>query len=63
MTSLENEATESKKTLYLFSLALLISLILLAPDKIPQAFAPSQSSTEIFEKAQEIIKKLMPTLS
>jgi len=63
MTSLENETAESKRTLYLFSLALLISLVLLAPDKIPQTFAPSQASTDIFEKAQEIIKKLIPTLS
>lgn len=54
----EDKSTESNKTFYLLSLMLFISLIFLAPDKIPQIF--TQTGTEIFEKAQEIIKKLVP---
>jgi len=62
VTSLENETTESRKALYFFSLMLLISLVFLAPDKIPQALTPSQTLTGIFERAQGIIKKLTPNL-
>jgi len=65
VVNLEDESTESKKVFYLFSLMVLISLILLSPDKIPQAITPSQTDNGILEKAQEIvkiIKKLMPNL-
>jgi len=60
ITNQEDESTESNKAFYLLSIMLFISLIFLAPDKIPQTF--TQTGTEIFEKAQEIIKKLVPNL-
>jgi hypothetical protein len=60
ITNPEDEPTESKKAFYLLSIMLFVSLIFLAPDKIPQIF--TQTGTEIFEKAQEIIKKLVPSL-
>jgi len=58
----EDESNESNKAFYLLSLTLFISIILLAPDKIPQIFTFTQAETGIFEKAQEIIKKLVPNL-
>jgi len=58
ITNQEDESTESNKTFYLLSIMLFISLIFLAPDKIPQTFP--QAGTGIFEKVQEIIKKLVP---
>jgi len=58
----EDESTESKKVFYLLSFMLFVSLILLAPDKIPQTLTLTQAGTGIFEKAQEIIKKLVPNL-
>jgi hypothetical protein len=60
ITNPEDESTESKKVFYLLSFMLFVSLILLAPDKIPQIF--TQTETGIFEKAQEVIKKLVPRL-
>jgi len=60
ITAITNQEEESNKTFYLLSIMLFISLIFLAPDKIPQTFI--QAGTEIFEKAQEIIKKLVPNL-
>ena len=57
ITNPEDESTESKKAVYLLSIMLFISLIFLAPDKIPQTF--TQAETGIFEKAQETIKKLI----
>jgi len=62
ITNPEDESTESKKVFYLISLTLFVSLILLAPDKIPQMFTFTQKETGIFEKAQEIVKKLVPNL-
>ena len=65
MVNLEDESDESKKAFYLFSLMLLVSLIFLSPDKIPQAFTPPQTDIGVLEKAQEaakIIKRLMPNL-
>lgn len=60
ITNRENETTESTKAFYLLSIILFVSLIFLAPDKIPQIF--TQAETGIFEKAHEIIKKLVPSL-
>jgi hypothetical protein len=60
ITNSEDESTESNKAFYLLTLMLFISIILLAPDKIPQIFTFTQGETGIFEKAQEIIKKLVP---
>jgi len=62
ITNLEGKSNESKKAFYLLSLMLLVSMIFLAPDKIPQTFAPAQAETGILEKAQEMIKKLVPNL-
>lgn len=62
---LEDESNESKKTFYLLSLMLLISLIFLSPDKVLQAFSPTQVDIGILEKAQEmakLIRKLMSSL-
>jgi len=60
ITNQEDESAESNKAFYLLSIMLFVSFIFLAPDKIPQIF--TQAGTEIFEKAQEIIKKLVPNL-
>jgi len=60
ITTITNQEEESNKTFYLLSIMLFISLIFLAPDKIPQTF--TQAGTGIFEKVQEIIKKLVPNL-
>jgi len=61
-TNQEDESAEWNKTLYFISLMLFISLIFLAPDKIPQTFTLPQAETGILEKTQEIIKKLLPNL-
>jgi hypothetical protein len=55
---LEDESTGSRKVFYIISLILLIYIIFLSPDKIPQMV--TQTSAGIVEKAQEIIKKLIP---
>jgi len=60
ITNSEEESTELNKAFYLLSLMLFVSLIFLAPDKIPQTLTFTQAETGIFEKAQEIIKKLVP---
>jgi len=65
MPNLEDESTESNRFFSLLSLMLLISLLFLSPDKIQQALTPTEMSTGIFEKAQEIakiIRKLIPSL-
>jgi len=59
ITNPEDESTESNKAFYLLSLMLFVSLIFLAPDKIPQTFTLTHAETGIFEKAQETIKKLV----
>jgi hypothetical protein len=61
----EDESDESQKTFYLLSLILLISLIFLSPDKVPQTFSQGHPETGILEKMQEvtkIFKKLMSNL-
>jgi hypothetical protein len=55
---MEDESTGSRKVFYILSLVLLLYIIFLSPDKIPQIV--SQTATGIVEKAQEIIKKLIP---
>jgi hypothetical protein len=60
ITNPGDESTESNKAFYLLSLMLFVSLIFLAPDKIPQTL--TQTETGIFEKAQETIKKLVSSL-
>jgi len=62
ITNQEDESTESNKAFYLLSLMLFVSLIFLAPDKIPQTFTLTHAETGIFEKAQETIKKLVSNL-
>jgi len=61
-TSSEDGSEELTKAFYIFSFAMFISLLFLAPDKIPQALTLTQAETGIFEKTQEIIKKLLPNL-
>jgi len=59
----EDEATQSARIFYLVSLMLLISLILLSPDKILQLLASTQLDSEILGKAQDVMKmfrKLIP---
>jgi hypothetical protein len=58
--NLSDESTESNRTFYLISLMLFISLVLLAPDKIPQTFATAQANSVVLDKIQEIVKKVMP---
>ena len=63
--NLEDKSDESNKTFYLLSLVLLISLIFLSPDKVPQTFSQGHAEAGILEKMQEvtkIIKKLMSNL-
>lgn len=63
--NLEDESNESNKTFYLLSLMLLISLIFLSPDKVPQTFSQGHAEAEILEKMQDItkiIRKLMSNL-
>lgn len=65
LMNLEDESNESNKTFYLLSLMLLISLIFLSPDKVPQTFSQGHAETEILEKMQDItkiIRKLMSNL-
>jgi len=59
----DDESTESSKAFYLLSLMLIVSLLFFAPDKIPQTFTLTQAQTGIFEKAQEIVKKLVANFS
>lgn len=54
----EDEGTQSARVFYLVSLMLLISLILMSPDKILQIFAPTQLDSEMLGKAQDIMKVL-----
>jgi len=61
--NVEDETTQSTRVLYLLSLILVISLILLSPDKIPQILAHVQGDSELLGKAQEIarvFRKLVP---
>jgi len=65
LMNLEDESNESNKTFYLLSLMLLISLIFLSPDKVPQTFSQGHAETGILEKMQDvtkIIRKLMSNL-
>lgn len=55
-----DESTESNKTFYLVTLMLFVSLIFLAPDKIPQTLAASDFNPGLLEKIQEIAKKALP---
>jgi hypothetical protein len=55
-----DESTESNKAFYLISLMLFISLVLLAPDKIPQTFATAQANSGVLDKIQEVVKKVVP---
>ena len=58
--SLSDESTESNRTFYLVSLMLFISLVLLAPDKIPQTFSIGQVDSGMLGKIQEVVKKVVP---
>ena len=59
-SNLDDESTESNRTFYLISLMLLISLVFLAPDKIPQAFSTAPANSGVLDKIQEIVKKAVP---
>jgi hypothetical protein len=58
LVNFEDESTESKRTFYLLSFMLLISLVFLSPDKVLQTFSPTQADNGILEKAQEIAKMI-----
>ena len=58
--NLSDESTESNRTFYLISLMLFISLVLLAPDKIPQTFSIGQVDSGVLDKIQEVVKKAVP---
>jgi len=58
--NLSDESTESNRTFYLISLMLFISLVLLAPDKIPQTFSIGQMDSGVLDKIQEVVKKAVP---
>jgi len=53
---LDDESTESKRGFYLLSLMLLISLVLLSPDRILQTLSPQHANTEILEKMEDVVK-------
>ena len=57
------ESTMSNRTFYLVSLLLFISLLLLAPDKIPQTLATADFNPGLLDKIQEIAKKAVPFIS
>jgi len=58
--SLSDESTESNRAFYLVSLMLFISLVLMAPDKIPQTFSMGQIDSGVLSKIQEVVKKAVP---
>ena len=58
----DDESTKSTRTFYLVSLMLLISLLLLAPDKIPQTLAAADFNPGLLDKIQEIVKKAVSFL-
>jgi hypothetical protein len=58
--NLSEESTESNRMFYLISLMLFISLVLLAPDKIPQTFSIGQVDSGVLDKIQEVVKKAVP---
>ena len=58
--TLSEKSTESNRTFYLVSLMLFISLLLLAPDKIPQTFSIGQVDSGVLDKIQEVVKKAVP---
>jgi hypothetical protein len=58
--NLSDESTESNRTFYLISLMLFISLVLLAPDKIPQTFSVAEVNSGVLDKIQEVVKKVVP---
>ena len=55
-----DESAKSNRTFYLVSLVLFISLLFLAPDKIPQTFAATDLNLGVLGKIQEIVKKAVP---
>ncbi len=62
-TDAEDEAPQSARALFLISLILLFSLVLLSPDKIPQILGSDQLDFEILGKVQCVLKavrKFMP---
>jgi hypothetical protein len=62
VVNLEDESNESQKTLYLFSLMLLISVVFLSPDRLGQALSPIQMENGLFERIEEtarIVKRLV----
>ena len=60
VADLSDESTESNRTFYLISLMLFISLVLLAPDRIPQTFSIGQVDSGVLSKIQEVVKKAVP---
>ena len=60
VADLSDESTESNRTFYLVSLMLFISLVLLAPDKIPQTFSVADVNSGVLGKIQEVVKKAVP---
>jgi hypothetical protein len=58
--NLSDESTESNKMFYLVSLMLFISLVLMAPDKIPQTFSVGQVDSGALNRIQVVVKKVVP---
>jgi hypothetical protein len=54
-TSVEENAAESAKILYVVNLTLLASLFLLSPDKIPYMLGSNQSVSGIVDALEEIM--------
>jgi hypothetical protein len=62
-TSADDTATESATSFYLVNLMLLVFLILLSPDKIPQMLVTNQPDFAIFDRIEEISTLLKRAIS
>jgi hypothetical protein len=63
VTSADDTATESARSFYLVNLMLLVFLILLSPDKIPQMLGSNRPDFAIFDRIEEILTLLKRAIS
>jgi len=63
VTSTDDTATESARSFYLVNLMLLVFLILLSPDKIPQMIGSNQPALAIFDRIEEVSTLLRRAIS
>lgn len=66
LACIPEDSDQSGRTLCFLSLLLLISLVLMSPDRIIEAFSSQRPETGMLEKAQELVKlvrRLIPSLA